>query len=108
MQLGLVSLNSKNSLFLPRNISKLRGYLSNCKNQVNTPDRNIPNLYISKVGFDDFIEGLFIYPSIEDSDEFLIDFINLPSQFRLRDSSNSNFPFEFIKEEFVFCLGASH
>ena len=84
--------------------NKLRGYLSNCKNQVNTLDRNIPNLYISKVGFDDFIEGLFIYPSIEDSDEFLIDFTNLPSQFRLRDSSNSNFPFEFIKEEFVFIL----
>ncbi|WP_201320604.1 hypothetical protein [Pseudanabaena sp. lw0831] len=82
--------------------NELKGYLSNCKNQVNAPERNIPNLYISKVGFDDFIEGLFIYPSIEDSDEFLIDFTNLPSQFRLRDSSNLNFPFEFIKEEFVF------
>lgn len=84
--------------------NELKGYLSNYKNQVNTPNRNIPDLAISKVGFDDFIEGLFIYPSIEDSDDFLIDFTNLPSQFRLRDSSNSNFPFEFIKEEFVFIL----
>ncbi|MBD2247250.1 hypothetical protein [Nostoc sp. FACHB-888] len=55
-----------------------------------------------KVGFNNYIEGLLIYPELEDVEEYTINISNLPQEFNVKVINN--FPVEIYHEDYVYII----
>lgn len=62
------------------------------------------SLELSRVGFDEFIEGLVIYPILIDAFDFFLNLENLPGGFSLTKNEDGKFPFEILQDRSVFIL----
>lgn len=62
----------------------------------------LKRLELIKIGFDNYIEGLLIYPQLEDLEEFTIKTDNLLEGFEVGESTA--FPVEIRQENFLYIL----
>jgi hypothetical protein len=85
------------------NFNRLLDYLVQAKERFKESSKS-PDLVISKVGFDDFIEGLILNPIIEDLTKYSINLRDLPENFYLLENEYNTFPFEITSNKFIFIL----
>ncbi|BAY26819.1 hypothetical protein NIES2100_66350 [Calothrix sp. NIES-2100] len=59
-------------------------------------------LKLIKIGFNNYIEGLLIYPELQDLEEYTLNLKYLPDQFEVEISDN--FPIEIYHEDYLYIL----
>ncbi|MEH2283055.1 MAG: hypothetical protein V7K90_17285 [Nostoc sp.] len=100
---------------LPRNIDILKtdystetaynsllSTLLDFERKKHSPEVKFKSLKLIKIGFDNYIEGLLIYPELGDLEDYTLNISNLPPKFNVEVMNN--FPVEIYHENYVYIL----